>query len=80
MKVSMNGLRKNLIANYNSLVKKLNRGMDEDGFIQISPEDINKELDSIQNGLVVLAFSYNKGDENFQPMDDNTHFETFNEK
>lgn len=80
MQVSMNGLRKHLISNYNSLVKKLNRNIDEDGFIQISPEDIDRELELIKDGLVTFAYTYEEGNEDFQPLDENTHFEEFNKK
>ena len=79
MEVSMNGLRKHLIANYNSLVQKLNRHIDEDGFIQIAPEDIERELESIRNGLVTFAYTSQEGNEHFQEMDENTHFEVFND-
>ena len=62
MDVSMDGLRKRLIANYNSLTKKLNRSTKKyDTFgdeICISPEDIENEMEGLRNGLVTLAFCY----------------------
>ncbi len=75
----MNGLRKHLIANYNSLVKKLNTSIDEDDFIQIDPSYITRELDAIRNTIVTLAFSSQQGNDDFQEMEEDTHFEIFND-
>ena len=84
MQVSMDGLRKRLIADYNSLTKKLNRRIKKDDTfgdeIVISPEDIEDEMEGIRNGLVTLAFSYLEGPGGFSELDENTHFEDFNLK
>jgi hypothetical protein len=80
MEVSMNGLRKNLIADYNLLVKRLNASIDEDGNIQIHPDSIKRQLGGIQAAIIVLAFSHDPNDEDFSCMDANTHFEIFNEQ
>jgi len=84
MDVSMEGLRKRLIGNYNSLTKKLNRKTKEyDTFgdeICISPEDIKDEMDGIRDCLVTLAFCYLDGPGGFSELDENTHFEDFYEK
>jgi hypothetical protein len=80
MEVSMNGLRKNLIADYNLLVKRLNASFDEDDCIQIHPDSIKRQLSGIRNAIVILAFMYNENDAEFISMDENTHFETFNEE
>ena len=79
MEVSMDGLRKRLIEDYNLLVKRLNESIDDDE-IQIKAYSIQRQLDGIRNAIVVLAFSYNKNDKEFNSMDENTHFETFNEQ
>lgn len=55
MEVSMDGLRKRLIVNYNSLTKKLNRNIIDGDEIRISPEDIQDEMEGIRNGLVTLV-------------------------
>jgi hypothetical protein len=78
MKVSMDGLRKKLIVNYNSLVKKLNSSIDEDEFIQIDPSYISRELDMIRIAIVTLAFTSQEGNDDWQEMDEDTHFEEFN--
>jgi hypothetical protein len=78
MKLSMNGLRKHLIANYNSLIKKLNTSIDEDDFIQIDPSYITRELDAIRNAIVTLAFTSQEGNDDWQEMDEDTYFEEFN--
>lgn len=80
MEVSMDGLRKSLISDYNLLVKRLNASIDEDGNIQIHSDSIKRQLGGIQNALVVLAFSYDENNKEFNSMDANTHFEIFNEQ
>ena len=76
----MDGLRKNLISDYNLLVKRLNGSIDEDGFIQIRPDSIKRQLGGMRMALVVLAFSYDENNAEYNCMDENTHFETFNEE
>lgn len=81
MEVSMDGLRKRMIADYNSLTKKLNKSIKEyDTFgdeIVIDPETIRDELEGIRNGLITLAFCYIDGPGGFSELDENTHFEVF---
>jgi hypothetical protein len=77
MEVNFDGLRKRLIVDYNSLVKKLNRA-NKDGEIRIEPFDIDLELDGLRSALVTLAFIYQNGEDGFNQLDDNTHFEDFN--
>ncbi len=82
MEVSMNGLRKRLITDYNSLTRKLNSAIQDkswDPSISISPDYIREEMNSIRNSLVVLAFSYAPGNDGFEALDENTHFEEFSE-
>ena len=81
MEVSMDGLRKRLIADYNSLTEKLNSKIDTgswDSDICIDPDYIQREMDGIRNAIVTLAFCYIDGEDGFQELDENTHFETFN--
>ena len=80
MEVSMDGLRKSLISDYNLLVKRLNASIDDDGDIQIHPDSIKRQLGGIRDALVILAFSHDPNDEEFNCMDANTHFESFNEQ
>jgi hypothetical protein len=75
MEVSMDGLRKRLIANYNSLTKKLNKSIVDQNEIIINPEDIRNEMESIKGLIVTLAFCYIEGE--FESLDENTHFEDF---
>ena len=80
MNVSMDGLRKRLITNYNSLTKKLNGSVKDgswDPEIIIDPTDIKDEMEGIRNGLVTLAFCYIQGEEGFNELPDDTHFEDF---
>jgi hypothetical protein len=76
MEVNFDGLRKSLIADYNSLVKKLNRA-NKDGEIRIEPFDIDRELCGLRIALVTLAFTYQNGEDGFNQLDENTHFEDF---
>jgi hypothetical protein len=74
----MDGVRKRIIANYNSLTKKLNKGYDKDNDIVIvDPIDIMREMEGLRDGLITLAFSYIEGNEGFKELDENTHFEDF---
>lgn len=79
MDVSMDGLRKKLISDYNTLVRKLNSNIKDSSWdpeIIVSPNEIAKELDGIRECIVTLAFCYIDGE--FDSMDDETHFEVFN--
>jgi hypothetical protein len=66
-----------LLNNYNSLTKKLNKGIDDDE-ITLSPEDIQREMDNIRSCIVTLAYMYDKREDGFDILDD-PHFESFNE-
>ena len=81
MEVSMDGLRKRLIWDYNSLVEKLNSKLSKnewDTEICIDPDYIQREMDGIRDAIVTLAFSYIEGEDGFGTLDDDTHFEEFN--
>ena len=78
MQVSMNGLRNQLLRNYNSLVSKLNRRIDGDDIIDLEIYDIEKELEGLRSCIVTLAFTYMEGEGGWNEMDENTHFEQFN--
>ena len=82
MEVNFNGLRKRLIADYNNLVEKLNSHIEEpilgETEIRVYPEYLQRELDGLRTGLVALAFTYQKGEDGFDCLDENTHFESFN--
>jgi len=83
MEVSFDGLRKRLIADYNSLTNKLNEkigGAEFDPCILMFPDEIQREMDGIRSCIVTLAFLYQKGEDGFECLDENTHFERFNEK
>ena len=80
MEVSMDGLRKRLIEDYNLLVKRLNGSIDDDGDILIHLDSIKRQLGGIRDALVILAFSHDPNNEEFNCMDANTHFENFNEQ
>ncbi len=74
MDVSMDGLRWQLLDNYNTLTKKLNRSID-DGNIQISASEIQKQMDNIRSCIVTLAYMYHDGE--FEILENPT-FEEFN--
>ena len=81
MEVSMDALRKRLIADYNSLVRKLNDNIKDkawDPEINIQPNEIQREMDGIRDAIVTLSFSYIEGEDGFGSLDDDTHFEEFN--
>ncbi len=70
----MDGLRWQLLDNYNTLTKKLNRSI-EDGNIQISASEIQKQMDNIRSCIVTLAYMYHDGE--FEILENPT-FEEFN--
>jgi hypothetical protein len=80
MNVSMDGLRKRLVSDYNSLTRKLNRGVNDDSWnpeIVVNPESIEREMESLRNAIITLAFCSMDGVGGFQELDENTHFESF---
>ena len=83
MKVSMDGLRWQLLNNYNSLTRKLNKGINQydtfDNEINISPDEIQKEMDNIRSCIVTLAYMYDDSEGGFKILED-PHFESFNEE
>ena len=78
MKVSMDGLRNQLLMNYNSLVYKLNKRIDGDDIVDLEVDTIQRELDGMRNCIVTLAFTYMEGEDGWKSMDEDTHFEQFN--
>jgi hypothetical protein len=81
MEVSIDGLRKRLVADYNSLTEKLNSRISDkswDPQIIIDPDYIQREMDGLRSCIVTLAFTYMDGESGWKEMDENTHFELFN--
>jgi hypothetical protein len=81
MEVSMNGLRRQLLHNYNSLTEKLNKNIKDESWdphITIDVDSIQKEMDGLRSCIVTLAFTYMDGESGWKEMDENTIFEEFN--
>jgi hypothetical protein len=81
MEVSMDGLRNQLLRNYNSLAGKLNNNIKSKSWephITIDVDSIQKEMDVLRDCIVTLAFTYQEGEGGWKEMDENTHFELFN--
>jgi hypothetical protein len=81
MEVSMDGLRNQLLRNYNSLAGKLNKNIKDKSWephITIDVDSIQKEMDVLRDCIVTLAFTYQEGEGGWKEMDENTHFELFN--
>lgn len=74
----MDGLRNQLLRNYNSLVYKLNKRIDGDDIIDLEVDTIQRELDGMRSCIVTLAFTYMEGEDGWESMDENTYFEQFN--
>lgn len=83
MKVSIDGLRWQLLDNYNSLTRKLNKGIKKyhtfDSEINISPDEIQREMDNIRSCIVTLAYMYDDSEDGFKILED-PNFESFNEE
>ncbi len=81
MEVSMDGLRRQMLRNYNSLTEKLNSRITDaswDPQIIIDPDYIQREMDGLRSCIVTLAFTSMDGEGGWKEMDENTHFEEFN--
>jgi hypothetical protein len=81
MEVSMNGLRNQLLSNYNSLVRKLNSNIKDkswDPHVIVEVDAIQRQLDGIRSCIVTLAFTYQEGEGGWDAMPDDTEFERFN--
>ena len=81
MEVSMDGLRRQMLRNYNSLAEKLNSRITDaswDPQIIIDPDYIQREMDGLRSCIVTLAFTSMDGEGGWKKMDENTHFEEFN--
>jgi hypothetical protein len=81
MEVSMDGLRNQLLLNYNSLVRKLNSNIKDaswDPQIIIETDSIQKELDTMRSCIVTLAFTYLEGEGGWEAMGNDTKFALFN--
>lgn len=78
----MNGLRRQLIANYNSLTKKLNKNIKKwesfEDEITISTDEIENEMQSLRDCIVILSCIYDEEKEDFDVIDD-MDIETFND-
>jgi len=82
MKVSMDGLRWQLLSSYNSLTEKLNSKIEKDWGekeIAIDPDYIQKEMDIIRECIVTLAYMYDDSEDGFKILE-NPKFETFNQE
>jgi len=74
----MDGLRNQLLRNYNSLVYKLNKRIDGEDIKNLETDNIQRELDGLRSCIVTLAFTSMEGDGGWGSMDENTYFEQFN--
>jgi len=82
MTVSMDGLRWQLVRNYNSLTRKLNSNIIDkphDPEIRIDPDRIQNEMDQLRSLIVTLAYMYQEGEDGYKILENPT-FESFNEE
>jgi hypothetical protein len=76
MKVSMDGLRLQLLNSYNQLTRKLNNHINDDEVV-IEASYIQNEMENIRSCIVTLAFMFDKSEGGFDILSD-PHFEEFN--
>jgi len=76
MKVNMDGLRKRLAQDYNSLVRKLNKYIEEtktynefDPEITICIDEIQREMEGLKIGIGTLLSMYQEGEGGFDCLD-----------
>ncbi|MFY8160479.1 MAG: hypothetical protein ACOVNU_04055 [Candidatus Kapaibacteriota bacterium] len=82
MEESTDYLTKSLIEHYNSLVIILDSSIeiDKNGFINLPPNKIKKQMDDIRKSISVLDFMHdNDKDFNTHDMYVNTNIKIFNE-
>jgi|LauGreDrversion4_2_1035121.scaffolds.fasta_scaffold00799_20 hypothetical protein len=80
MEVNMDGLRWELLNNYNSLVKKLNKHINsDDNTINIEVYDIEREMKQLSMCIITLSYMYDDKPGGFKQLENPT-FNTFNEK
>ena len=78
MKVSMDGLRLQLLSNYNALTRKLNKGMSSDKKeTTVNVYDIEGNIEVIRQCIVTLAYMYDDREDGFKELE-NPLFEQFN--
>ena len=77
MNVSMDGLRLQLLSNYNALTRKLNKGLSEDKTTTtVESYDIEGNIEVIRQCIVTLAYMYDNREDGFKELE-NPYFETF---
>jgi hypothetical protein len=73
MEVSMDGLRKRLAQNYNSLTRKLNKSIEDtksyNGSVTLSIDEIQREIDGLKTGIATLLSMYQEGEGGFDCSD-----------
>lgn len=79
MEVNFDNLRKQIIANYNSLVTKLNSRKTVSDYIMLDPDYIRRDLDDLRSDLITLACIYQEGEDGFKQLDEDIHFEEFDD-
>jgi hypothetical protein len=80
MEVSMDGLRLQLLSNYNALTRKLNKGLSEDKTTStVETYDIECNMEVMRQCIVTLAYMYDNREEGFKELE-NPFFEEFNNK
>lgn len=78
MKVSMDGLRNQLLGSYNRITRKLNNKIAKnEGEIRIRPEEIQNDMELLRSCIVTLAYMYDDSEGGFEIMKD-PYFEEFN--
>ena len=80
MNVSMDGLRLQLLSNYNALTRKLNKGLSDDKTsTTVETYDIEGNMEVMRQCIVTLAYMYDNSEGGFKELE-NPFFEEFNNK
>ncbi len=74
----MDGLRLQLLSNYNALTRKLNKGMSPNKTeTTVNVDDIEGNVEVIRQCIVTLAYMYDNREDGFKELE-NPLFEQFN--
>jgi len=80
MNVSMDGLRLQLLSNYNALARKLNKGLSDDKTsTTVETYDIEGNMEVMRQCIVTLAYMYDNREDGFKELS-NPFFEEFKNK
>ena len=78
MDVNFNNLRVQAMISYDKLCTKLNKVIDNKGYMTIKATDIQKDMDDLRQHVGIIACVFDKNDDNFKMVRDEVVMAEFN--